>query len=710
METKIIVTLGPATNKKQDIEMIKHKGADFVRINMSHSTTDDLKYFISLAKKVGIPFIIDTEGSQIRTGELESDRVYFKEGQTVKIFKDAISGTNEKICLKPAHIIKQLEPGDIIHVDFDSLILKVSDTSTIENGYIYSTVIAGGTLGRNKAVTVDPVVEKYFDLPPLSEKDYQSIIIGLEENIGHIAASFMRNKEFVREVKKASKGKMKVISKIECVDALDNLDEIIESSDYILIDRGDLSKEIPIESIPYAQKMIMNRAKKLDTGVFVATNLLETMIENKRPTRAEVHDTISTIINGAEGVTLSAETAIGKYPFRCVSMMKKLIHQADLAKDVYNGHDAESDLVDSLFESDYINKHNSELDLISFHGGGKNLFERKAKTDILTDSFPSIKLTPLQQINVQNIGVGAYSPLSGFMNKDDANSVINSNRLSNNTLWPVPILLDVTKSSAKDIKLKKDIVLKDDSGPMAIMHVSEIYELNELENINDLATGWSKSLNPVLIAGDIELIGRRKSRYSGYEITPKQARRLFSERGWTDIAGIHSDDVPSRLSESFHINTLYNNKCDGLFIQPVWMFDSHTEQEFDTIIKSYEKITTLYYPQEKIFLATFPIFNTGSSERDMIFNAIIKKNYGCNYYLSEQLSSINSEIIDDTESELGIVFSMPDNLKEIQSDQESSRNITNDVKNMIHSIAAGESSPESRVRPEVVEIVKTQGK
>lgn len=231
-KTKIIVTLGPATRTEENLRKIKERGVGFVRINMSHSTIDDLRYFIALAKKVGIPFIIDTEGSQIRTGNLEQDKVTFNENADIKLYNHPIIGNLEKINLKPEGIVRQLETGDILHVDFDSLILRVSDTSTLDKGYITAKVISAGILGNNKAVAIDPGMDKKFTLPALSSKDYESINLGLEEGIGHIAASFMRSKAFVEEVRTATQGKMKIISKIECVDALENLDEIIEASDF----------------------------------------------------------------------------------------------------------------------------------------------------------------------------------------------------------------------------------------------------------------------------------------------------------------------------------------------------------------------------------------------------------------------------------------------------------------------------------------------
>src|SRR3970040_2679296 len=146
---------------------------------------------------------------------------------------------------------------------------------------------------------------------------------------------------------------MKIISKVECVEALENIDEIVHISDFILIDRGDLSKEIPMEKIPFTQKVIMHKARRYNTGVFVATNLLETMVQRKKPTRAEVHDVVNTIVDVALGLPLADETAIGKHPMECINMLNKLIQHAELVVNGSKPSDLENGLIESLETSNY---------------------------------------------------------------------------------------------------------------------------------------------------------------------------------------------------------------------------------------------------------------------------------------------------------------------------------------------------------------------
>src|SRR3989338_4364207 len=322
-DIKVIATLGPSTRKEEDLLKMRDRGVDFVRINMSHSSLEDLGFFIELAKKVGIPFIVYTEGSQIRSGRLNDGTLYFNENDEVRLYGEngAEAGDKNRIFLKPKEVISQLEAGDILYMDFDALVLRVLGIVN-EGGKdcLVARVMSAGYLGSNKGVAVDSATKKTYDLPVLSPKDYRSIEIGLKENVGYIAASFMRSGDFVDEVRKATEGKMKIISKIECQDGLDNLGEIIAKSDFLLVDRGDLSKEVPLEEIPFWQKEIIARAGKMGKGVFVATNLLETMIEKKNPTRAEVCDVVNTVWGGAYGLALAAETAIGKHPIESINV------------------------------------------------------------------------------------------------------------------------------------------------------------------------------------------------------------------------------------------------------------------------------------------------------------------------------------------------------------------------------------------------------
>jgi pyruvate kinase len=641
--TKIIVTLGPATKTEQDLRRIKSKGVDFVRVNMSHSSLEDLEYFINLSKKVDIPFILDTEGSQIRTGHLKVKNLKLKENDTIKIYTKEKIGNRKKLCLKPGYVIDQLDVGDLIHIDFDTLILRVTDTSTGLKGYITGKAITGGQIGSNKAVVIDPILKKKFQLPTLSPKDYQSIELGLKAGVGHIALSFVRSGAAIEEVRKITKNKMKIISKIECVDALERINEIIQQSDFILIDRGDLSKEIPIEKIPFTQKVIVHKARRYNTGVFVATNLLETMIKKRNPTRAEVHDVINTVIEGAMGLILSAETAIGKYPMECINMLNKLIHHAEVAVHGRKYEKLENDFIKSLESSNYLLEYVSSS-LIPPHGD-------KLVNRVLTDvpdknylkSLQRIKLDQNKQMDVEQISVGTYSPLEGFMGQEDFLSVLTSMRLANGVVWPLPIVLDVSEKKADKLSIGEVVALTDEKNDvMALLHLNEKYRFDK-ENMCRKIYGTEShehpgvkmvhTMQPVLLAGKIDLIKGRKSETRAYELTPRQLRRLFEDRGWANVLGFHTRNVPHKGHEFMQLEAMEDANCDGLLVHPVVGKKKPGDFKPEYIIKSYEKMIESFYPKEKVVFAAYSTFSRYAGPREALFTALCRKNFGCSHFI-----------------------------------------------------------------------------
>lgn len=641
--TKIIVTLGPATNDEPTVRKIKGKGVDFVRVNMSHSSLEDLEASIKLSKKVGIPFIIDTEGSQIRTGDLEQATVHFKENEQVEIHAAPIAGNRERLCLKPGYVIEQLDVGDLIHIDFDTLILRVTDVSTVGEGYITARTITGGLIGRNKAVVIDPVFRKKFDLPPLSPKDYESIELGLREGIEHIAVSFVRSGESIDEARRATQNRMKIISKIECMDALENLDEIIVKSDFLLIDRGDLSKEIPIEKIPFTQKIILHKASRGQTGVFVATNLLETMIEKKKPTRAEVHDVINTIVDGAMGLTLAAETAIGEHPMECINMLNKLIQHSESAIYDSDPRTLVKGLIGSLEDANYLLEDVSSS-LVPPHGG-------KLVSRVLADipdeeylaSLPRVSLDENRQMDVEQIAFGVYSPLEGFMDQADFESVLDSMRLTSGVAWPLPIVLDVPEATAEMLEVGDVVGLTDDRGEiMALLHLSEKYRFDTEDTVRKMfgtdsddhpGVRMIRGMQPVLLAGKIDLIRGRQSDTRAFELTPKQLRRLFEERGWAKVLGFHTRNVLHKGHEFMQLKAMEDENCDGLLVHPVVGKKKAGDFKPEYIIKGYERMIESFYPKEKVVFSVFPTFSRYAGPREAVFTALCRQNYGCSHFI-----------------------------------------------------------------------------
>jgi len=736
-KTKIIVTLGPSTASESDLRKIKDKGVDFVRVNMSHSSLENLEHLIKLSKKVGIPFIIDTEGSQIRTGDLEEEVIFFKENDEVELFAYEIIGNSHKLSLKPGHILQQLQAGDLVHIDFNSLILRIMDISTLEQGYIKAKAISGGYIGRNKAVVIDPVFDKKFDLPALSPKDHLSIELGLREGIEHIAVSFVRSAKSIEEARTATQNKMKIISKVECVDALENIDEIIQSSDYILIDRGDLSKEIPIEKIPLTQKLILNKASRFNTGVFVATNLLETMIENKSPTRAEVHDVVNTIIDGAMGLTLAAETAIGKYPMECINMLNKLIQHTELVFKDNLPNIQDSSWLKRLEASNY-HLDNVSTSLITPHGGEliNRVMMHQPDKDYLR-TLPKIILDTNQQMDIEQIANGAYSPIEGFMGEADFHSVLDDMRLINGVVWPLPIVLDVSEEVADNFSIGDVIGLtNEDMEIIALLNLTEKYSIDREEAARKIYGTSSKehpgvamlyAMQPVLLAGKIDLLKRRQSEMQAYQQSPRQIRRLFEDRGWAKVVGFHTRNVIHRGHEFMQLKAMEDENCDGLFLHPVIGKKKVGDFKPEYIINSYEKMISNFYPKDKVVLAAFPTFSRYAGPREAIFTALCRKNYGCSHFIigrdhtgvGNYYHQYASQKIFDKFSDLGIkivkfneiYFSKKLN-SYVHENEDNSQYKDSDKLSLISGSRAreiflnGDSPPEWFMRPEISKIVQ----
>lgn len=639
---KKIVTLGPASNTAECLARMKDRGVDFVRVNMSHSTLEDLRYFISLAKQAGIPFMLDTEGSQVRTGDLKEASLYIDENDEIKIYSEPILGDEDNICLRPGNIIRELEPGDILRPDFNTLALRIADISSVSQGYITARAVSGGLLGRNKGVVIDSASGRQFALPVLSPKDYQAIDIGLKEGVDHIAASFMRSGDFVDAVRDATKGTMRVVSKIECIDGLRHLDDIIQKSDYILVDRGDLSKEIPLERIPLTQKLIIYRAKKYGKETIIATNLLETMVREPKPTRAEIHDIVNSIIDGAAGLTLAAETAIGKYPVEAVNMLDAVIRHVQQNIDVEAFAHKESELVRTLEEQNYLLgfRHSS---LVPPHGGkliNRVLLNIPDANHL--ESLPRINLTENQFMDAEQIATGAFSPLEGFMCKRDVEAVLETMRLTNGVIWPIPIVLDISHDTADAVGQLKNAALYYEDTAVGLLSVEEKFSFDKNLFEEKLYGTTSKdhpgvrmveAMQPMLLGGRISMFNRRSSPTKQYELAPAQTRSLFEDRGWSKVVGFHTRNVIHRSHEFIQLKALEEETCDGLFVHPVVGKKKPGDFHAKYIVQSYEAMLDKFYPKNKVVFATLATFSRYAGPREALFTAICRKNFGCSHFI-----------------------------------------------------------------------------
>ena len=315
----ILVTLGPTSMNEETVKSCAEFGVYVFRINLSHTPLNKVEESINLIQSwTDVPVCLDSEGAQLRNGSMVNEKVKFGVGDEIRIEINPINGDSTKLSFNPINVTKQFEVGDKIKVDFNHACFEIKEKYV---DYFLARVISGGTVGSNKAADVDR--DLLFD--PLTEKDRKAIKIGLKNNVENFAMSFANTSQDVELIRDLCGPKANIICKIESPSGLKNLKDIIERTDEILIDRGDLSRRVPIERIPLFQRQIISIARSMDTPVYVATNLLESMITTESPTRAEVNDVISTLEMGANGLVLAAETAIGKNPIKAVQMIRSLI-------------------------------------------------------------------------------------------------------------------------------------------------------------------------------------------------------------------------------------------------------------------------------------------------------------------------------------------------------------------------------------------------
>mgnify|MGYP001388375347 FL=1 len=314
--TEIFATVGPSTLNKKFLTAINKRKVNLLRINLSHTKVKDLESTVNFIKRyTKIPVCFDTEGAQIRTTSIFKNKMILKTNTSVFIHKGKQS--KKSFSLTPIESFDLINEGDILSIDFDSVQIKIIEKKNLS---LKATVINGGSIAINKGVSVN----RQIKLASFTKKDIQAFKIAKDLKIKNIALSFASTGQDVKRLREIFKYPINIISKIESKRGLKNLKNIISESNGILIDRGDLSREVPLENIPQTQKNIINVAKKMKKPVYVATNLLESMVIKRDPTRAEVNDIYNTLIDGANGLVLAAETAIGNYPLECINMISKV--------------------------------------------------------------------------------------------------------------------------------------------------------------------------------------------------------------------------------------------------------------------------------------------------------------------------------------------------------------------------------------------------
>jgi pyruvate kinase len=332
-KTKIICTIGPAVDDEELLKGLIKKGMNVARMNFSHGSHEEHQGRLDRVRKVikeldkNVAILLDTKGPEIRTGKFESKEVILEEGQTFILVNDEIIGDKTRCTVSYKNLYQDVKKGTSILMNDGLIELKVEQ---IKGKDIYCTVMNGGVLGNNKNMNV-PNAE--IMLPALTERDISDLQFAVENNYDFIAASFIRKASDVLEIKKvlekAGDSDIKVIAKIENRQGIDNIDEIIKVADGVMVARGDLGNEIPVEEVPVVQKMIINKCNLAGKPAITATQMLDSMIRNPRPTRAEASDVANAIFDGTSAIMLSGETANGKYPVEAVETMARIAQKAE---------------------------------------------------------------------------------------------------------------------------------------------------------------------------------------------------------------------------------------------------------------------------------------------------------------------------------------------------------------------------------------------
>ncbi len=359
--TKIVATIGPASRDKKILEQLVEAGANVFRLNFSHGTHDDHQQVIDMVRAINkttgtnVALLQDLQGPKIRIGLVKDGQVEIRHGDRLHIsITKEDEGDAHEVGTTYKDIVNDVAKGDTILIDDGNINLQAEE---IHPDHLVCQVIHGGFLKSRKGINLPST---RISAPCLTEKDLKDLAFGLEQDVDWIALSFVRKASDIQELKDkiaAAGRKCKVIAKIEKPEALENIDEIIDLTDAVMVARGDLGVEIPMEDVPVVQKELVLKCNKLGKPVIIATQMMESMIENPRPTRAETNDVANAVMDGADALMLSAESAAGNYPVETVRAMTKTISSVELAAESIfhkyydRGEDSTTRLNDLLIRS-----------------------------------------------------------------------------------------------------------------------------------------------------------------------------------------------------------------------------------------------------------------------------------------------------------------------------------------------------------------------
>ncbi len=327
-KTKIIATVGPSLASKEKIHSAINSGVNVFRINFSHGTLDEHKQFIDWARssKNQVAIMQDIQGPKIRTGQVNTNTILQK-SQEINLTNKEVESSDEIIFINYKNLYEDISVNDRVFIDDGQIILKITEK---QKNKLKALILIGGELRDNQGVAFP---DSKLSVPAITEQDIEHLKFGTEQDVDFVAVSFVRNSDDIQAVREIIPKDIKIIAKIELKTALENIDEILNVADGVMVARGDLGVQLPIEKVPFVQKQILDAANRKGKISITATEMLQSMKSSYRPTRAEVTDITNAILEGSDAVMLSAETSIGDHPNRVIEVMSNICKEVDSRND-----------------------------------------------------------------------------------------------------------------------------------------------------------------------------------------------------------------------------------------------------------------------------------------------------------------------------------------------------------------------------------------
>ncbi len=360
MKTKIVATVGPACSTRVMLRNLMIAGVDVFRLNFSHGKHQDIESIIADIEilnrelDLNVAILADLQGPKIRIGEVKDGEVTLIDGEKLTITTVETISDATRLYTSYRGFPKDVKPGEFVLLDDGKLMLKIESTNLQDE--VLATVVHGGVLSSRKGMNLPDTA---VSLPSLTEKDLIDLEFVVHQNIQWIGLSFVRSADDIRQLRKKIKefnesAELRIIAKIEKPQAVAAIDEIIAEADGIMVARGDLGVELPLERLPLIQKTLVDKCLAASKPIIIATQMMEGMISNIRPTRAEVSDVANSVVDGADALMLSGETSVGQFPVEVVQTMKKIITEAESYPEIYNHHHSHAELNDDRYISDVV--------------------------------------------------------------------------------------------------------------------------------------------------------------------------------------------------------------------------------------------------------------------------------------------------------------------------------------------------------------------